>query len=251
MTWPAVSWRLVPMVSSATLRQADAEARSQFGIEPLQLMEVAGWQVARFVRDFRDGIRGKRVAVVAGSGNNGGDALAAARFLHQWGAVVSASIVPPRDASSLVAQHATIIRRMGIPVRHAPDGIDPSVDTVIDGLLGTGIRPPLREPAPRIIDAMNATGRPIVAIDVPSGMDADTGLGAEAAVRAAATLTLAAPKPGLSGAPNAGRVFVADIGMPVALFGADREALAALYAVGDLVELVDPEVNSAREVRAS
>jgi NAD(P)H-hydrate epimerase len=118
-------------------------------------------------------------------------------------------------------------------------------------LLGTGIRPPLREPAPRIIEAMNASGRPIVAIDVPSGMDADTALGAEAAVRAVATLTLAAPKAGLARAPNAGRVFVADIGMPAALFGADREALAALYVVGDLVELVDPELSSGREVTAS
>jgi NAD(P)H-hydrate epimerase len=251
MTWPAVSWRRVPAVSSAALRQADAEARSQFGIEPLQLMEVAGWQVARFVQAFMEGIRGKRVAVVAGPGNNGGDALVAARFLHQRGAIVSASIVPPQDASSLVAHHATIVRRMGIPVHDAPDGIGPSADAVVDGLLGTGIRPPLREPAPRIIEAMNASGRPIVAIDVPSGMDADTTLGAETAVRAVATLTLAAPKAGLARAPNAGRVFVADIGMPAALFGADREALAALYVVGDLVELVDPELSSGREVTAS
>jgi hydroxyethylthiazole kinase-like uncharacterized protein yjeF len=140
---------------------------------------------------------------------------------------------------------------MGIPVHDAPDGIGPSADAVVDGLLGTGIRPPLREPAPRIIEAMNASGRPIVAIDVPSGMDADTAVGAEAAVRAAATLTLAAPKAGLARAANAGRVFVADIGMPAALFGADREALAALYVVGDLVELVDPELSSGREVTAS
>ena len=251
MNWPAVSWRRVPLVSSAVLRQADAEARSQFGIEPFQLMEVAGWQVARFVNAFMHGVRGRRVTVVAGSGNNGGDALAAARFLHQRGAIVTVSIVPPHDAGSLAAHHATTLRRMGIPTRDAPDGIGPSTDAVVDGLLGTGIRPPLREPAPRIIEAMNATGRPIVAIDVPSGLDADTGMGAEAAVRAAATLTLAAPKPGLAGAPNAGRVFVTDIGMPVALFGSHREALAELYAVGDLVEMVPPELDSAREVTAS
>ncbi len=251
MTWATVSWPRVPTVSSATLRQADGEARSQFGIEPLQLMEVAGWQVARFVDAFMDGVRGRRVTVIAGPGNNGGDALAAARFLYQRGAIVSAAIVPPRDASSLVARHATIVRRMGIPVYDAPDRIEPSVDVLVDGLLGTGIRPPLREPAPRIIEAMNATGRPIVAIDVPSGMDADTGQGAEAAVQATATLTLAAPKAALAGAPNAGRVFVADIGMPAALFGADGEAIAALYAVGDLVELVDPERPSPREVVAS
>ena len=251
MTWPALSWNQVPTVPSAALRAADAQARSRFGIEPMQLMEIAGWQVARFVAAYLDGIRGRHITVVAGAGNNGGDALVAARFLHLRSAIVSASIVPPRDPGSLVAHHATTIQRMGIPLREAPDGIERSTDAVVDGLLGTGVKPPLREPAPRIIEAINATGRLILAIDVPSGFDADTGMGAELAVHAAATLTLAAPKPGLAGAPNAGRVFVADLGMPPALFGADAAALAALYAVGDLVELVAPELNSASDVTPS
>jgi NAD(P)H-hydrate epimerase len=233
-------WDQVRPISSSALRRADAEAASTFGIEPLQLMEVAGWQVARFVDTFSDGIRGKRVTVVAGSGNNGGDALVAARFLLQRGAVVSASIVPSRDPNSLPARQALTVRRLGVPVLDAPQGIDRSADIIIDGLFGTGIRLPLRDPAPAIIEAMNATGRPIVAVDVPSGMDADTGLGAGTAVRAAATLTLVAPKAGLARVATAGRVFNADIGMPVAVFGADGEALAALYAVGDLVELVVP-----------
>jgi NAD(P)H-hydrate epimerase len=241
----------VPTISSAALRRADAEAESTFGIEPLQLMEVAGWQIARFVDAFTDGIRNKRVIVVAGSGNNGGDALVAARVLLQRGAIVSASVVPSRDPNSLAGRHALTIRRLGIPMVDAPEGIDPSADVLIDGLFGTGIRLPLREPAAAIIEAMNATARPIVAIDVPSGMDADTGMGAESAVRAAATVTLVAPKAGLAGTSNTGRLFVADIGMPVALFGADGEALAALYAVGDLVELVVPELTSAPHLTAS
>ena len=230
------------MVSSNVLRQADARARDEFGIEPLQLMEVAGWQVARFVEAFMDGVGGKRVLVVAGSGNNGGDALVAARFLHQRGASVSAAIVPGKDPGSLVARHTVTIARLGIRVSEAPAGIDPSADAIVDGLLGTGVRPPLREPAPRIIAAMNATGRPIVSIDVPSGMDADTADGSENAVRAVATLTLAAPKPGLTRAQNTGRVFVADIGMPVGLFLADRTAIEAIYRAGDLVELVKPDL---------
>ena len=185
-----------------------------------------------------DGVRDKRVLVVAGSGNNGGDALVAARFLHQRGASVSAAIVTAKDRGSLVARHTATIARLGIRFSEAPAGIDPSVDVIVDGLFGTGIRPPLREPAPRIIAAMNATGRPIVAIDVPSGMDADTAIGAEDAVRAMATVTLAAPKPGLTRAPNPGRVFVADIGMPATLFSAEQTAIEAIYRVGDLVELV-------------
>ena len=205
-------------------------------------MEVAGWQVARFVDRFMNGIRGKRVTVVAGSGNNGGDGLVAARFLRQRGAIVTASIVPSRDPTSLAARHATTLRQLGIVLLEAPDGIAARTDLLVDGLLGTGIHPPLREPAPGIIQAMNATGRPIVAIDVPSGMDAHTGTGAPDAVRAAATVMLAAAKPGLANTANAGRTFLADIGMPTSLFMAAGEAIAALYQRGDLIELVKAEV---------
>jgi len=198
-------------------------------------MEVAGWQVARFVDRFMNGIRGKRVTVVAGSGNNGGDGLVAARFLRQRGAIVTASIVPSRDPTSLAARHATTLRQLGIVLLEAPDGIAGRTDLLVDGLLGTGIHPPLREPAPGII-------QPIVAIDVPSGMDAHTGTGAPDAVRAAATVMLAAAKPGLANTTNAGRTFLADIGMPTSLFMAAGEAIAALYQRGDLIELVKAEV---------
>jgi hypothetical protein len=115
-------------------------------------------------------------------------------------------------------------------------------------LLGIGIRLPLRDPARAIIEAMNASRVPIVAVDVPSGLDADGGAGGESAVRAAATITLVAPKPGLRGNINAGRVFNADLGMPVAVFSTERDALARLYQIGDLVELIDPELNSAGDV---
>jgi hydroxyethylthiazole kinase-like uncharacterized protein yjeF len=229
--------------SSAQLRQADADASKVFGIEPLQLMELAGWQVARFVDAFLDGARGTRIIVVAGSGNNGGDALAAARFLHLRGARVSASLIPARDPQSLVAHHRNTIRQLGIRIDDAPVGIDDDADMIVDGLLGTGVRPPLRPPAPAIIRAINATRRPIVAVDVPSGMDADTALGADDAVHAAATVTLAAPKAGLARVANAGRVFLADIGMPPALFSTDRRSIERVYEVGDLVELIPPRVD--------
>jgi NAD(P)H-hydrate epimerase len=227
------------------LAQADEQASLRFGIEPIQLMEVAGWQIARVVDDLLGGVRGKRVIVVAGAGNNGGDALVAARVLHQRGALVRTSMVPARDSNSLAARHARTVQGLGIPTTQAPQGIDPSADVLVDGLFGIGIRLPLRDPAPRIIAAMNASHVPIVAVDVPSGLDADTGTGREAAVEAIATITLVAPKAGLRGATNAGRVVVADIGMPVAVFSAERAALAALYQLGDLIELVDPERNPA------
>ncbi len=244
MSWPAIPWSEVPSATSSALRQADLAAKDQFGIEPLQLMEVAGAQVARFVNIFFDGISGKRVLVVAGSGNNGGDALVAARFVHQRGATVRVSMVPSRDPSSLSAHHLRTVRELGIPVTEAPSGIDGSADVILDGLFGTGIRPPLRPPAPEIIAAMNGARHPIVAIDVPSGMDADDGTGAENAVRAAATVTLAAPKAGLALTPNAGRVFLADIGMPATLFSANAGAIVATFGIADLIELVHPPNSS-------
>lgn len=243
MSTPSVSLSEVPAVSSAELRQADTDAREVFGIEAIQLMEVAGWQVARVVEAVLGGVAGKAVVVVAGSGNNGGDALVAARVLHQRGARIRASVVTPRDSNTLVARHAKTIRRLGLQIAEAPAGIDDASDIIVDGLLGTGIRPPLRPPAPDIIRAMNATGRPIIAVDIPSGMDADTGVGAEQAVRAVATVTLAAPKAGLLPAANTGRLFLADIGMPTALFSTAGPSLAKVYRISDLVELIPPKVD--------
>jgi hydroxyethylthiazole kinase-like uncharacterized protein yjeF len=239
VTWPTVPWSQAPTVSSAALRQADQQASSRFGIEPIQLMEVAGWQIASFIDRFADGVRGKRVTVVAGSGNNGGDALVAARFLQQRGAIVRASIVPARDPNSLAARHALTLERLGIPMVEAPQGVDAPADLLVDGLFGIGIRLPLRDPAPGIIAAMNASHAPIIAIDVPSGLDAESGAGQENGVRAAATITLVAPKTALRGSPNAGRVFVADIGMPSGVFSTEGEAVARLYQIGNMVELTN------------
>ncbi len=237
MTWPTVSWQQVVPVSSAEVRAADAAARERYGIEPIQLMEVAGWQVARVAEAFLKGASAKRILVVAGSGNNGGDALCAARFLKQRGALVHVSLVPSRDPASLASHHAATLASMGAPIDHAPARINGDADLIIDGLLGTGIRPPLRAPAPYVIDAIKGSGRPVIAIDVPSGMDADDASGAEQAVHATLTVTLAAPKPGLARAPNSGRILLADIGMPLSLFSTARESLEAAFRLGDLVEL--------------
>jgi ADP-dependent NAD(P)H-hydrate dehydratase / NAD(P)H-hydrate epimerase len=235
----------VPLIAAAAMRRADAQAGEEYGIEPIQLMEVAGWQVARFVDRYLDGSRGKRIMVVAGSGNNGGDALVAARFLQQRGAMVAALVVPSVDLKSLTARHTRTVRRLGIPTADWPAALDSGADLLLDGLLGTGVRLPLRDPAPALIQAMNAAGIPIVAIDIPSGVDAEGGAEPGVAVRATATLTLAAPKAGLARYPDAGRVFVADIGLPAALFGPDRESIEALYQAGDIVELRNQEISNA------
>ena len=238
MNWPAVRWDDAATVSSGELRRADAEAQQRFGIAPVQLMEIAAWQAARFIDEFVGGVAGKRVAVVAGSGNNGGDALCAARFLLQRGASIAASIVAARDSHSLAAQHARTLSLLGVSLEDASKGIDQAADLILDGLFGTGVHPPLREPAPLIIAAINASRASVVALDVPSGMDADDADGAEAAVQAEATITLAAPKRGLVKSRASSRIFLADIGMPLTLFSTAEPALRRIFSGGSLVELL-------------
>jgi len=241
VTWPAIAFPRVPVAPALLMRQVDREAQTRFGIEPRQLMEVAGFQVARFVEQWLGSARGKRITVVAGAGNNGGDALVAARFLAQRGAEVSARVVEPRDPQSLVANHARSLRAIGIPCLPASGDPPRATDLIVDGLLGTGISLPLREPAPTLIHAMNQSDAPIVAIDLPSGLESDSADGDDRAVQAVATITLGLPKPALAAARCCGRVFLADIGLPAALFGAVGEAARAIYREGDLLELVRSE----------
>jgi NAD(P)H-hydrate epimerase len=221
------------------MRQADAEALTRFGIEPIQLMEAAGLQTARLVASLFEGIDGKLIAVVCGSGNNGGDAMVSARYLRQRGAQVRIVGVPPSRDTSLPAHQLRTIQSLGIDwtdARAAP--LDVDADLIIDGLLGTGVRLPLRPQEDRIIEAVNRVGAPVVAIDVPSGLDADTGAGADRCVKASMTVTLGLLKPGLLRCTAAGQVFLADIGLPVDLFRDQEAAIHAIFALGDLVELV-------------
>lgn len=239
MTWPTVRWEGVPVVSGAAMRAADQEAAARYQIASAQLMEIAGFQLARFLGMFLGGVGGRRITVVAGSGNNGGDALVAARHLHDHGAAVTVRLAspPPRG---LGAGHLRTAEALGIPVEpiEAPAPADRLGTVVVDGILGTGVRLPLRADAAAAIAALNALGQPTIAVDVPSGLDADSGEGADRCVRATATVTLGLPKPALRSTPATGRLFVADIGLPPALFG-DREAsVRRLFEEETLVEVV-------------
>lgn len=225
------------MASAALMRQVDLEAERLFHIGPAQLMEVAGFQVARFVNGWMGAAAGRRIAVVAGAGNNGGDALVAARFLSQRGAAVVSLCLPPKDASTLVATHALTLRAMGIECQSLDSSLRLSADLIVDGLLGTGSRLPLREPAAGLIAGINRSGIPVISIDLPSGLDSESGEGDSSAVQAAATVTLGLPKPALRSARCSGRLFLADIGLPAALFGPQERAVVELYRNGDLLEI--------------
>ena len=170
-------------------------------------MEAAGWQLARFCP--------KRTAVVCGVGNNAGDGLAAARHLHRWGKLASVSCIDRARLQGAAAKELVALRRIGVEV--ASDLKLGEADAVIDAIFGTGLS---RRPEGAFadwIEAVNASQKQVIAVDVPSGLDADTGVAYAPVVQAHITVTLGLPKPGLltgDGPRVAGDVWVADIGVP-------------------------------------
>ncbi len=200
-------------------------AAAEIGVNTMQLMEVAGWQVARCSWRML-GEQEASVFVVAGRGNNGGDALVAARHLATWGCLVTGHVLAREDQlADVLAAHIRSARSNGVSVAVGPElpaipaGAEPAL--LLDGILGTGLRAAPRGPQAAAIRALNSAGVQVLAIDVPSGLDAGTGEPYVPCVRAAATCTLAGMKAGLWGAgAYAGDLWVADIGMPAAAWRA-------------------------------
>jgi hydroxyethylthiazole kinase-like uncharacterized protein yjeF len=207
-------------LTSEDVARLDAAAADR-GVTTLQLMEVAGWQVARCAWHRLGGPA--HVSVVAGYGNNGGDGLVAARHLATWGCTVRVLVLGSEArVRGVVRDHVLSARRCGVDVVVDEDpglvgGVLGQSELGVDAILGTGLRSAPREPQARAIRAINQSGIPMLSIDVPSGLDATTGEAFDPTVRAALTCTLTAMKRGLrrGGAPaHAGEVWVADIGMP-------------------------------------
>jgi NAD(P)H-hydrate epimerase len=230
-------------LSSEDVAVLDAAA-VKAGVSVMQLMEVAGWQVARQAWRMLHHAPG-RVAVVAGHGNNGGDGLVAARHLVAWGCSVRAVVIAEsaKELREIVATHLDAAQSSGVHTTFATDA--PSVRDalrgsalVLDALLGTGLNGAPREADAAAITAMEHTH--LLSVDVPSGLDATTGEAHQPCVRAAATCTLTAMKRGLwtaTGRAHAGVITVADIGMPVAAWRST--GLQAPHGVrgGELLDL--------------
>ncbi len=217
------------IVTSDQMRAIDRKA-AECGIATSLLMENAGRAVAEKTRAFVDYIAGRLVLVLAGPGNNGGDALVAARYLHEWGADVTIYLLserPPEDKNmALAIKHGISLFYMHKDLRYSKlKHMLAAAEVVIDGILGTGRARPLEGQFKEIIDRINAEKRRrpqliTVAIDIPTGMNADNGGVDQSCIKADLTVTLGLPKPGLysfPGAGMAGKVVIADIGIPASL----------------------------------
>lgn len=244
--------RDVPSITATQMAEADRVATKELGVPLEALMENAAHQIAAATRAFLGGdVEGKLVAAIVGNGNNAGDALGALRHLAGWGAEVDAYIASPDRLRPLAQMQYDILARLGVALHHATTLDDRFLahrlsgrHVLLDGLLGYSTTGAPRGHVERLIRVANMAGAnaPVIAVDLPSGLDPDTGatLGTEA-VRAALTVTLALPKAGLL-RPNAreavGQLVLADIGVPPKAFEALGIDAHAVFASGDLVRII-------------
>ena len=193
------------------------------GVPSLALMEVAGSAVAKAAADMVP--VGAEILVLCGPGNNGGDGFVAARLLVEAGYDVVIGMLA--DRAALKGDAAAMARAWTGPVA-PPDGWIGRADLIIDALLGAGLSRDIDGGYAALIDAVNASRRPVLAVDVPSGLDGNTGQPRPRAIQATRTVTFHRRKPGhllLPGRALCGAVTVADIGIPAAILDGSQAPL--------------------------
>lgn len=215
------------------MREIDRKAINEFGIPELVLMENAGHRAMEAAEELLGGLTDKNVCVLAGNGNNGGDAFAAARHIANAGAKVKVFFIGNAShLSKSTAANRAIVQNMELEL-HSLEGerswdrlqvVLRFADVLVDGVLGTGFKGNLRPDIRRLVKLVNAANKPVVSIDVPTGVEADTGQVDEDAIRASCTVALGLPKPGhflCPGGALSGNIIVDDIGLPASLLQKD------------------------------
>lgn len=229
------------------MREVDRLMVDVYGVALLQMMENAGRSLAALTRSLAGGtVAGARVIVLAGPGNNSGGGLAAARHLANWSANVRVALAVNPPLPSIAAEHQRLaLHAMGLPGVDAATTADlrallaPRV-IILDALIGYSLHGAPREPVASWIRAANATDATRVALDLPSGLDGDTGAPYDPTFHAEATLTLAWPKQGLltpAARDVAGALYVADISVPEAVYDAVGAHRDDLFARGSIVRV--------------
>lgn len=233
--------RIIWVLSRDELRRVDADAVREFGIPSIVLMENAARALAteslRLMRTCTVDGRGA-VLVMCGAGNNGGDGYAAARHLHNAGCDVTLVVLNKPRPDSDAAVNANICRKMNLQtatVENFPSAAR-RADVVVDAIFGTGLDRDVTGQAAHVIALLNEMQKPVVAADVPSGLDCETGRVLGEAVRARVTVKFVALTPGMlrpEAQSTLGEIVIAGIGVPVELVASlgtriDSEALDSL-----------------------
>lgn len=213
---------MISSLSRDQVREVDRRAIEEYGLPGVVLMENAGRGAAELLLSRQ--VRGP-VVICCGRGNNGGDGFVIARHLELAGCDVRILLLAdPAGLTGDAAINLGVIQRSGVPLEVLPNPTADELDRglsnaewIVDALLGTGTRGTLREPFVTAIAAINRSGRRVFAVDLPSGLDADTGLPLGECVRAELTATFVASKSGFE-APTAreylGDVHTVGIGAP-------------------------------------
>lgn len=209
------------IVSAAEMREIDRVTSERFGVPSLTLMENAGTAVADFVSSHHP--RANRIGVICGKGNNGGDGFVVARKLHESGKQIKVLFIG--ESSDLRGDAAEMFRKLPILPIFARNSTELNAaaarsvfdaDLLLDAILGTGFRPPVRGLYAEAIHLLNSSTSPIIAVDIPSGVDADVhGSQTGSVARADGLVTFTAPRPAhIFGALTSGVTRIAPIGSP-------------------------------------
>lgn len=236
----SISARSVAVVTRDQMREVDRLMIGEYGITLLQMMENAGRNLAELARRILGGLSGRSLCFVAGAGNNGGGALAAARHASNRGAKVSIVLSDePSRPDTIPGRQLASLKAMGVTPQSAGDAL-PDADLYVDGMVGYGLHGALRARVIELAAALNAATGPVLSLDVPTGLDVDGGEPEPGTVRAYATMSLALPKPGLltsSARRFVGELYLADISVPAILYARLGLAVGPIFSNDTLVRL--------------
>lgn len=230
----------VPSVTRAQMQEIDKLMINDYHISLVQMMENAGRNLAELTRQMLGGeVYKKQVLVLCGGGNNGGGGMVAARHLVNWGAKLCVA-VSKNTLKELPTVQRNILNRMRVEFQDQPFPFRGAL--ILDAMIGYGLQGKTRGKIRDWIIKANDSGIPILALDMPSGLDADNGKPTDECIKATATLTLALPKKGLlhpSAKHFVGDLYLADIGVPCGLYRQIGLAVPLIFKNSTYISLTD------------
>jgi NAD(P)H-hydrate epimerase len=240
------------VLNAAQMREADARTIQEIGIPSIVLMENAGRQVVAALEAHYGDLKSRHVAILCGRGSNGGDGFVVARTLYQRGVNVSVFVLGSiADVRGDARMNLEILGRLGLTTVEIGDeqawelhfSEIAESDLIVDAMFGTGLKAPLTGMLETVVADVNGSGIPVLSVDLPSGISADTPELIGDCIQATITVTLGAPKPPLvlpPGEGRAGNVVIADIGIPSEVLDSVDGPRLELLTREDMRELVPP-----------
>ncbi len=249
MRIPKIKASEVPFITVDLMRDIDRLLMEEFGFRLLQVMENAGLGLAELTRKtLKSDVRGKKISVLVGAGNNGGGGMVAARHLYDWGADVTVIAAFSKDRLKQVPlEQWHILERTGLELMVFSENTKMTARSrirkstiVIDALIGYSLKNNPSGPVADLIRITNESRKRVISLDIPSGLDGTTGKIGNPSIHAVKTLTLGLPKQGLQGEgvrKNTGQLYLADIGVPAAVYSKVQLQVPPIFSQNSIVEL--------------